>query len=169
MTWVALPHMSKDEHASVRKQIQGRARVLVDENVHIGVAATLRGKHYNVRTVEDVGLTKRSDELVFRYARKHGRVILTHDPDFLDNRRFPLRYCPGVVILPGGDGDWRAVWRGVIRFAQFARHSGRMFHQAKMDICSDGSVTLRTLDGESGAIDIGRYRFAPNGAVEVWE
>jgi len=40
-------------------------------------------------------------------------MIWTHDADFLDDRLVPEHRNPGVVVLPGGDGDQRAMIVGL--------------------------------------------------------
>jgi hypothetical protein len=37
--------------------------------------------------------------------RKHCRILLTHDEDCWDDRRFPEHRNPGLVIVPGATGD----------------------------------------------------------------
>jgi hypothetical protein len=42
---------------------------------------------------------------VFVAAWKDKRVVITHDADFLDNKRFPPNRNPGVVLIrPGSEG-----------------------------------------------------------------
>jgi hypothetical protein len=44
--------------------------------------------------------------MVFAAAWKQRRVILTHDRDFLDNRKFPPHRNPGVVVfVVGASGE----------------------------------------------------------------
>jgi hypothetical protein len=56
--------------------------------------------------VAELGLLGKSDEDVFAAAWNEQRVIVTHDVDFLDNRRFPPNRNPGIIrIGPGADGE----------------------------------------------------------------
>ena len=42
---------------------------------------------------------------MFAAAWSEGQVVVTHDADFLDNRRFPPHRNPGVILIrPGADG-----------------------------------------------------------------
>jgi predicted nuclease of predicted toxin-antitoxin system len=80
-------------------------RFLVDESMGEGVAKILRHEGYNAKYVSDVGLTGRSDEDVFATAWSEDRVLVTHDPDFLDDRLFPPHRNPGVLLIrPGSSG-----------------------------------------------------------------
>jgi len=49
---------------------------------------------------EEPELRHREDEFHYQKARQLGRYLLTHDDDFWDDRRFPLRHSPGVIIVP---------------------------------------------------------------------
>jgi predicted nuclease of predicted toxin-antitoxin system len=42
---------------------------------------------------------RRSDEHLWQEARQKGRLIVTCDRDFLDDKRFPLHLSPGVLFL----------------------------------------------------------------------
>ncbi len=49
---------------------------------------------------ENQKLKHQEDEFHYQKARQLGRYLLTHDDDFWDDRRFPLRHSPGVIIIP---------------------------------------------------------------------
>jgi len=48
-------------------------------------------------------------KIVFAFAWRERRVLLTLDRDYLDDRRFPENRNSGVVILSGGGGDDHAL------------------------------------------------------------
>ena len=52
-----------------------------------------------------LGLEGHPDENIWIAARKNKRVLLTHDDDFLDNGKFPLKGSFGAVVLPHKTGD----------------------------------------------------------------
>lgn len=103
--WMPYPKVSDAEFQEFARQFRKRARFLVDENMGEDVASLLRDFGYNARFVSDFGLIGRSDEEVFSVAWRKRRIILTHDRDFLDDQRFPFHRNPGVVVLPGAQGD----------------------------------------------------------------
>ena len=76
-------------------------RVYVDANVPAGLVRFMRERlGWDVFSViEDEGLRRASDIEHFRLAMKLHRTLLTLDQDFLDDRRFPLAECGGVLIL----------------------------------------------------------------------
>jgi predicted nuclease of predicted toxin-antitoxin system len=92
-----------------------RTRFLVDESVDGEVAEYLRSKKYNARHVREIGLGGRSDEDVLAYAWKHSRMLVTHDTDFLNERIYPEYKNPGVLIIPGGSGDYMTMARALGR------------------------------------------------------
>jgi predicted nuclease of predicted toxin-antitoxin system len=144
---------------------QKKARFLVDENLGDAVADLLREYRCNVQSAKEASLLHRDDKEVFAYARKTRRVLLTHDSDFLDNRRFPPRPHPGVGVLPGGDGKEEPLIRALVRviwmtpFAPF-------WQDAKVSIDAEGVLTVTKHD-DTGALRQTRFRFA-QGIAEVW-
>jgi predicted nuclease of predicted toxin-antitoxin system len=58
-------------------------RFHLDENVNHAIANGLRIRGIDVTTSSDVGLIGASDPNQLAFARSQGRVLLTHDDDFL--------------------------------------------------------------------------------------
>lgn len=52
----------------------------------------------------EVGTTGHPDENHLAEARKRGRILLTCDHDFLDERKFPLIHCPALIVFDFGSG-----------------------------------------------------------------
>jgi predicted nuclease of predicted toxin-antitoxin system len=94
MAWKLVPTPSDKDLRELRREYRGKVRFLVDENAGPEVAEFLRSSGFNVKYVDEVGLCGHSDEDVFAFAWKEKRLIVTHDQDFLDNRRFPHWPCP---------------------------------------------------------------------------
>lgn len=60
-----------------------RLRFHLDENVDPDVARALRRHGIDVTTTAEAGLVSSSDETQLEFIRGEGRVIFTHDCDFL--------------------------------------------------------------------------------------
>jgi predicted nuclease of predicted toxin-antitoxin system len=60
-----------------------RLRYHLDESCSPSVAPVLRLRGVDVTTSQGVGLLGRSDEDQFAYAHAEGRILVTHDDDFL--------------------------------------------------------------------------------------
>ncbi|OGE80849.1 MAG: hypothetical protein A2720_03165 [Candidatus Doudnabacteria bacterium RIFCSPHIGHO2_01_FULL_46_24] len=74
-------------------------KFLLDENVAKSVAQGLREADFTVFHILDIGLVGATDEKVFAFAREKKLIIITHDKDFSNLIRFPLRKHYGVIIL----------------------------------------------------------------------
>lgn len=60
-----------------------RIRFHLDEQVKSAIARELRRRGIDVTTTVEVGLRTQSDELQLAFICQEGRVIVTHDDDFL--------------------------------------------------------------------------------------
>ena len=60
-----------------------RIRFHLDENVNPVIAAALRRHGIDVTTTIEMNLRTASDEQQFEFIRSEGRVLVTHDTDFL--------------------------------------------------------------------------------------
>src|SRR5262245_35738896 len=105
MPWIRTRPPTKKEMAATRRLYRQRAKFLVDESLGPRVTCVLKGMGWNAIDTSDLGLSGHPDENVFAAARREDRILLTHDADFLDDRRFPPRLNPGLVILPGAKGN----------------------------------------------------------------
>lgn len=76
-------------------------RVYVDANLPLGLVTFMRRElAWDVLFVlEDPDLRRASDRDHFRHALDFGRTLITLDLDFLDDRRFPPPFSPGVIVL----------------------------------------------------------------------
>lgn len=60
-----------------------RIRFHLDEPVDPDIAKALRKYGIDVTTTQEVGLRTKADGDQFTFARREGRVLMTHDADFL--------------------------------------------------------------------------------------
>ena len=121
MSWKELAPVT-DKQIKDFNQFKKRARFLVDESLGKGVARILCDEGWNTVFVSDVGLGGHSDEDIFACAWEEDRILLTHDQDFLDDRRFPPHRNPGVIVLPGASGSAEGLGsalRGVVSIITF--------------------------------------------------
>ncbi|MBD2504366.1 DUF5615 family PIN-like protein [Anabaena azotica] len=63
--------------------MSNRIQFHLDENVDPDVALALRRHGINVTTAREMGLLGQPDEVQLAFACEQGRVIVTHDTDFL--------------------------------------------------------------------------------------
>ena len=164
--WVQLEDPSPEKRRAILKEITERARFLVDESLGEAVNRVLKDRGWNTVFGPDVGLQGRGDEEVFAFAWREKRVILTHDRDFLDNRRFPFHRNPGVIVLPGGDGKGSGLVRALLKVTSLVGHYRRLFENAKIEVSEDGQWSVYEFIRESGRHFHRRFRFSKH---EVWE
>lgn len=144
-----------------------KAKFLVDESLGIGTTHFLREQRWNAKDVSEVGLSGRSDEEVFAFAFREKRIVLTHDSDFLDDKRFSFHRNPGVVVLPGGSGDFHVFVRSLYDVMNIIAPFVDAYRGAKMEITADRVLVLRNRDA-TGRISTSRYRYGGQGPVMEW-
>ncbi len=77
------------------------------------------------------------------YARKHKRLLLTNDQDFMDDREFPFHRNSGVIVPPGTEGEQEPLAHVVrTRLSIFGTHTG-ISPNAKIAIGKDGIWIIR--------------------------
>jgi predicted nuclease of predicted toxin-antitoxin system len=168
MTWRPVEELSKAEKDDFERRFAKKARFVVDESLGIGVARVLRDLKWNTTFASEVGLSGHSDEDVFAYAFRENRVLLTHDRDFLDDRRFPIHRNPGVIVFPGADGSGEplvAALRSVIPVIGSYRKAFRRF---KIYITEDGIWNITNMDRSEGLVRRMRLRFGRGGRIWEW-
>jgi predicted nuclease of predicted toxin-antitoxin system len=158
------PDMSPEERAPFKV----RTKIVVDESLGREVANVLRQLGVNVVFGPDVGLRGKSDEDVFAYAWREKRMLWTHDNDFLDDRRFPEHRNPGVVVLPGGDGNQEAMETGMRVAVSTFRSWPSGWLKSKSSITPTGEMTMRRRM-PSGKTATNRFRHNRDGSLDIWE
>ncbi|MCL6447704.1 MAG: DUF5615 family PIN-like protein, partial [Armatimonadetes bacterium] len=113
------------------------------------------------------GLGK-SDEDVYKAAYKEDRILLTHDRDFLNDRRFPPYRNPGVVILPGGQGDERVLLRSLSWMILVIGQFRNIWKESKIIFHADDKMSVVSRDYKTGAIKRTIYWFQRHGPVLEW-
>jgi hypothetical protein len=91
---------------------------------------------------------------VFAFAWRHRRILLTHDEDFWDDRRFPEHRNPGLAILPGATGNdmISGLWWMMVLMER------DLWQKQKLRITQDGEVYIRRRDRKNGK---NRHRSLP--------
>jgi predicted nuclease of predicted toxin-antitoxin system len=132
------------------------------------VAELLRAGGWNATYAGDVGLAGHDDIDVFAFAAREGRIILTHDLDFLDNRRFPPHRNPGVVVLPGASGEERELRKALGGMLSVVGIFSKAWVGAKIHIGAADEWTIRWWNKADGKHYVTRYRFPKKGMLQEW-
>ena len=167
MSWKPLDVSPQEIQAAVRGLSQ-KARFLVDENMDAETAPFLRGEGWNVKTVGEAGLKRQPDENVLALAQREDRVLLTHDEDYLDDRRFPPHRNPGIVILPGATGDTRALVMALMDLMAVFAPYRELMRNMKIVFHADRTVAVTARSLDSGRMETSRYRLPAGCNIELW-
>ena len=74
-------------------------KILADECIHTDLVKALSDNGLDVVTVSQLGLSGKSDEVIFKQAIKSKRILLTFDRGFGDIFRFNISSGQGIVII----------------------------------------------------------------------
>lgn len=168
MPWLPISEPSKEEESAFVRSAKKKTRFLVDENLGPGVAELLREAGWNAKYVGEVGLEGHDDSDVFAFAFRESRILLTHDADYLDDRRFPPHRNPGVVVLPGASGEDRELLRALGAMLSVVGPFRDVWSDAKIRISPVGDWTVNSRDPIHGANRVTRYRFPKHGMPLEW-
>src|SRR5512142_276606 len=82
-------------------------RLYADNNTEKEIVDQLRNSDMDVLWVaEQPELHRQTDDtLHYQKARELNRYLITHDEDFWNDRNFPLKTCPGLILLTTTDTD----------------------------------------------------------------
>ena len=91
---------------------------------------------------------------------KMDRVLLTHDDDFLDDRRFPPHRNPGLIVFrPGaqGDNDHELRW-AIARMVLLVGQLREVWRGAKIVFSDRDHLSVIARNSRTGAIETECYR-----------
>ena len=74
-------------------------RIKLDENIPARLSAALRAMGNDVETVYSEGLSGARDEEVWAASQNEGRLLITQDLDFSNNRRFQPGFHHGIILV----------------------------------------------------------------------
>jgi predicted nuclease of predicted toxin-antitoxin system len=82
-----------------------KPRFYADENFPNIAVEILRRRGADVLTVHEAMRNGHPDENHAAEALRLGRVLITCDRDYLDERKFPLIHCPAIIVCDFGKGS----------------------------------------------------------------
>jgi len=94
-----------EEFGPVAERLVARPRIYADANVPSGIVAHMRVQlRWDVLFVlEQADLRRAPDVKHYQLAHQLRRTLVTLDRDYLDDRRFPLECCGGVLVVQAPD------------------------------------------------------------------
>lgn len=94
-----------DELGPVAERLVAQPRIYADANVPSGIVAHMRARlRWDVLFVlEEADLRRAPDLKHYALAQQLRRTLVTLDRDYLDDRRFPIDGCGGVLVIQAPD------------------------------------------------------------------
>ena len=94
-----------EELGPVAERLVARPRIYADANVPSGIVAHMRQRlQWDVLFVlEEADLRRAPDVKHYQLAQQLRRTLVTLDRDYLDDRRFPIASCGGVLVIQAPD------------------------------------------------------------------
>jgi predicted nuclease of predicted toxin-antitoxin system len=80
-------------------------RFITDEDVPRSTARVLRNAGFDSVDVRDVGLRGKSDAVIFEYAQRENRLIITCDMGFSNILNFPPSKNHGILVVRIPDSE----------------------------------------------------------------
>jgi hypothetical protein len=170
MPWKSLPEPSGPDAEAFMRENKKKARFFVDECLGCGVTELLRDAGWNVDDVWEAGLRRHPDENVFAYAQKHDRMLLTHNVDFSDDRKFPpdRNRNPGVIVLPGASGGEAVLIRALGQVLSVIGIFREIYRGSKTVVSEDGTFIVSSRNIETGKIKSIKLRFTKHRMPDEW-
>jgi hypothetical protein len=160
MPW-KLIELNEVEIKIMRREYSSKARFHLDEGMDPEIASVLKNRGFNVKTARELGLTGHPDDDHFATAYRKKSILLTHDEDFLDDRKFPPHRSPGVVVLPQGvDAIIPGIWLVLTVIAP----NRKIWKGTKVKITSDGYIRVWNYD-ERGSWSQTRYKYGRHAMI----
>jgi len=116
-------------------------RFLIDEDVPRSTATTLREAGFDAVDVRDIGLRGKQDQVIFDYAQREARVLITCDLGFASTLAFPPKEHHGVIVIRIPDAVSIPVFNQEVESA-ISKISDQLFH--RLAIIEIGRVRLRS-------------------------
>lgn len=139
-----------DQVSDFNRKFESKARFLVDESVGMDAVRLIQDRGWNVRYVDDVGLSGQSDEEVLAFAWEEERILLTRHFEFLDDSRFPFQRNPGLVVLPEGTGSTLGMPDAIKGVLALIGPYSEAYRGYKIRITEDGVWTIRRFSTDEG-------------------
>ncbi|UFS62546.1 DUF5615 family PIN-like protein [Sulfurimonas sp. HSL-3221] len=128
-----------------------KPRYFVDENLGQGVTDLIRYLGGNVTDPWEQGMLGYKDDRVWRFAREERRIILSHDDDFMDESKYPIRECYGYILLPHKEGGESPLTQKIVQMYNIISSGAGFLYRKKLIIRENGHWELHSIS-ETGKI-----------------
>jgi predicted nuclease of predicted toxin-antitoxin system len=137
-----------------------KTRFLMDANMEPWALHVMRYKNWDVKDSDFANVRRSDDQAVFAAAWRLGRLLITHDSDFLDDRLFPFERCSGLLVLPTYGSISMQYANLLAGASDLVSRGGRLWFHTKIVARRDFTVKVRTWEKSHGHIAEWQYRIA---------
>jgi hypothetical protein len=169
MPWVRLSVAETRYDAKVLSEVQGTTKFLLDNNIDVEVMLRfLDGLGISANELP-LKLLNKPDDMVLAEAWTQDRVLITHDPDFLNETWHPPEVNPGVVVIPGGSGDVERHLPVIGTMLSMMKPYRSLWLQSYVHILEDGLIVIKGVNATTKErIEPWRLRFDEEGTPRQW-
>jgi predicted nuclease of predicted toxin-antitoxin system len=141
-----------------------KLRLLADTNIPKGGIEEIQKHHIDIVSSAQKGLANREDPEILTKAKKLGRILLTLDPNFWSDRKFPLHSVNGIIFIDIPPSDERNILLSFSFFyTSFAKQQDLSWWPGRKvrATVNDYVIKVRTYQGENIAYEFrlsGKHR-----------
>jgi predicted nuclease of predicted toxin-antitoxin system len=173
MSWINAEHTFEqapskreiDEVERYAKLKKTKSKFYADENFPSQVIEMLSERGFNVLTAKQANRLGHPDENYLAEARRLGRVLLTCDRDYLNERIYPLIHCPTIVVFDFGSKT-KAELKGVLQCLTYVA-AFPQFYDKWCKIDAKPGEWVERIRFQDGSTARNRFRFY-RGKMQVW-
>jgi len=137
-----------------------KTRFLMDANMEPWALHVMRYKRWDVKACDFAHLRRSDDPAVFSAAWRLGRLLITHDRDFLDDRLFPFAGCSGLLVLPVYGSVSMQFANLLAGACELVSKGGRLWLHTKIEARRDFTVKVQTWEKSLGYLTEWQYPIA---------
>ena len=137
------------------KFIKYKWRIYADNNMSRDVVEHLRISSMDVLWVAEVSaLRHREDRFHYEKARQMGRYLLTNDIGFWNDKKYPVKDSPGVILLMTEDSSIKKYLPILLRklVTDYNPLTEPLYLQGSKIKISGGSLTIRIINSDSNKV-----------------
>lgn len=131
-------------------------RYFVDENLGEGPTNLIRNLKANVTDVWEQNLVGKGDELIWRYCQRDKRILLSHDDDFMNEHKYPIKKSYGCVVFPHKSGGQQPLVKKMRHLISIMKLGAGLIYEKKITIRENSHWEICAI-GDTGVLEKNLY------------
>jgi len=131
-----------------RPYFKQKLSLLFDADFPIDIMGNLKKvrswrKHFNFKSVHELGRSKQEDEFHFNYCKKEGYIFVTLDSDFVNDRKHPFSGIPGMIYISGTSNNVSRIEESldnILYFLKWVDFARLFMGDTKIQVNLDGFI-----------------------------